>query len=115
MKKVPFLRLNVPIKRAKKVCFFAVGSDVLTSAKKEPLKINSVFKLNLKAVSNSTDFKTDVNHLVPFVLFELTDPLVKRKIWQNIWKAMSLSSGISLKTIKRTNMSVKFSDKTFQK
>ena len=30
---------NIPIKRAKKVPFFAVGSDVLISAKKEPLKI----------------------------------------------------------------------------
>ena len=39
---------NVAIKRA-------VGSDVLISAKKEPLKINGVFKQYLKTMSNSTD------------------------------------------------------------
>ena len=33
-----------------------VGSKVLISSKKEPLKINGVFKLYLKAVSNSTDW-----------------------------------------------------------
>ena len=34
---------------------FTFGSEVLISSKKEPLKINGVFKLYLKAVSNSTD------------------------------------------------------------
>ena len=41
---------NVPIKRAKKVPFLR-----LKAMFKEPLKINGVFKLYLKAVSNSTD------------------------------------------------------------
>ena len=41
--------------KSKKGTFFAVGSDVLVSAKKEPLRINGVFKLYLKAVSNPTD------------------------------------------------------------
>ena len=47
-----FLTLPNKTLKREKGTFFAVGSDVLISVKKEPLKINCVFKLYLKAFSN---------------------------------------------------------------
>ena len=54
-KRYLFCGLETFLSKEKKGTYFAVTSDVLKSAKKEPLKINGVFKLYLKAVSNSTD------------------------------------------------------------
>ena len=53
-KRYLFCDLETFLSKEKKGTFFAVTSDFLKSTKKEPLKVNGVFKLFLKVVSNST-------------------------------------------------------------
>ena len=74
-KKVPFLQLKTFLSKEQNGIFFAIGSDVLIRAKKEPLKINDVFKLSIFESRFKFYWLTDANRLAPFVLFWIDWPI----------------------------------------
>ena len=86
-RKVPFLRFrNVPIKRAKRYLFCG-WKQCSHNCGKGTLKINGVFKLYLKAVSNPTDWQMSTvwRHLLaaqksPEVKFEILFALLQNSL-----------------------------------